>query len=84
MTMTITRDPITEVYRISVGVGKLARAKGLQEVANALVHYFRDRLPGYVETYDFHSHIAHAKECSCCPLCRLKTNPEKVSQQEVM
>ena len=59
-------------FRLSIGDHKVHDAKDLQEVAYALEHYFRRAVPGYSDaTGDFwQHHLDHAKECSCCPLCR--------------
>ncbi len=54
-------------YKISVGTGKTARAKNLQEVVYALQHYFRESIAEY--PWDYAKHIEHSKECGCCPFC---------------
>ena len=55
-------------YRISIGDGRPASAKTLQEVVYALQHYFRKEIAEY--PFDYEAHIKHAAECGCCPLCR--------------
>ena len=69
MAFTVNKDPMRG-YQISIGSGKKARAKDLQEVAYALMHYFQDGMPGYTDKFNYKKHIEHAKVCSCCPFCR--------------
>ena len=55
-------------YKISIGTGKTASARTLQEVVYALQHYFQESIAEY--PFDYQKHKDHAKECDCCPFCR--------------
>ena len=70
MTMKIERQ--LRGFHISIGDHKGHQANNIQEVVYALEHYYRQPVPGYSTAKgDFwQSHLDHAKECSCCPLCR--------------
>jgi len=60
-------------FKINVGVGRTFKARDLQEVVYGLEHYFRKAVLGFSkEPFNYEKHIAHAKECDCCPLCREK------------
>ncbi len=55
-------------YLVNVHTGKNYTARNLQEVVYALQHYFKESIAEY--PYDYEKHVAHSKECDCCPLCR--------------
>ena len=60
-------------FRIGIGDHRTHVAASMQEVVYALEHYFREPVLGYsnAPSGDFWAnHLSHAKECSCCPLCR--------------
>ena len=59
-------------FLIRIGDHRTHKATNIQEVVYALEHYFRRAVPGYSNAKgDFwQHHVDHAKECSCCPLCR--------------
>ena len=70
MTMRIEREP--RGFRIGIGDHRVHKATSIQEVVYALEHYYREPVPGYSNAKgDFwQNHVDHAKQCSCCPLCR--------------
>lgn len=69
MTMKIDKNPMGG-YTLSIGTGKLARAHDLQEVAYALMHYFRDGMPEYESPFNYQKHLEHNREFPSCPFCR--------------
>ena len=67
MAFKIDRHPV-KGYTISVGVGKLFRARDLQEVAYALLHYFGVQGASYGASLDHFSHKTDTM--GYCPLCK--------------